>query len=124
MTEISNLLGKILESCEIFGGHTPNADGLRIAVAGGSVFELAHVQDCCEDVRLVDVCGDLDDLVGYPIAQAEVAHSDAGEVMPESSTWTFYKLGTVMGCVTLRFLGRSNGYYSETADFYQVKGRV
>jgi hypothetical protein len=87
--------------------------------AEGRWVKFFHDSDCCETVAIEDVCGDLADLLGTPILHAEeVSSTDApvpvGEYgTPESYTWTFYKFDTIKGSVTVRWLGQSNGYYSE-----------
>lgn len=103
------------------------ADEMLFETVSGKQFKLYHSQDCCESVRVEDIVGDLSDLIGAPILEAEdVSSSDtdpAGYKVPEwrdSYTWTFYKLRTINGGVTIRWLGESNGYYSESVDFARV----
>jgi len=97
-------------------------DGLLAMTVANSerVVRFAHYQDCCEHVRLEDVVGDLNDLIGTPIVVAEEVSSppdpEGVEYSDNSHTWTFYKLRTAKGDVTLRFLGESSGYYSESVD--------
>ena len=80
-------------------------------------FVFFHQQDCCESVSIADVCGDLQDLVGEPLLLAEevegVTPVDFNEMEHDSVTWTFYKFATRKGYVDVRWLGESNGYYSE-----------
>nr|WP_017154536.1 hypothetical protein [Bacillus bingmayongensis] len=83
-----------------------------------------HEQDCCESVGIEDIIGDLEDLIGSPITMAEEISQDGPENDWGSSTWTFYKLATIKGYVTLRWLGESNGYYSESVSFVQVEGEL
>jgi hypothetical protein len=89
----------------------------------GRTFEMCHDQDCCESVGVVDVVGDIAALVGYNLTEVEAVENpqDAPDLGDrESYTWTFYKLGTVKGRVTLRWLGESNGYYGESVQFYET----
>jgi hypothetical protein len=94
----------------------------------GRKFKLYHYQNCCESVSVEDVCGNIDDLVGHPILLAEeFTNSDENPPDAEidtgrhaSFTWTFYKLATVKGHVTIRWYGGSNGCYSESVDLVEI----
>ena len=116
------------ESIEIIKGMTMTAvrqvenDQIIFETIEGQTFRLYHSQDCCESVYIEDVVGDLDDLIGSPILMAEQVTSDTNpedieKTYQDSFTWTFYKLATIKGSVTIRWYGESNGYYSESVDF-------
>ncbi len=79
-----------------------------------------HTQNCCESVEVSEVIGDVKDLIGSPILLAE---ERTNKECPEefvSQTWTFYELRTIKGSVTIRWLGESNGYYSEDVEFEEI----
>lgn len=140
MSGIERLKG--FEIAEI-RGMEPNSGEVTFVMRDGREFIMNHDQDCCESVNLIDVVGDKDDLIGEIITEAEAvsrsgeAHYDyenakytgdknwpegVPEVMGDSSwTWTFYKLGTRKGSITLRWFGSSNGYYGEEVSF-RLKG--
>ena len=77
----------------------------------------------------MDIVGELDDLIGEPILLAEEISNESGinpsgVTIPESQesfTWTFYKLGTIKGCVTISWYGESNGYYNESVSFCGIE---
>lgn len=105
-----------------------NGDSITFYAEDGSEYSLFHDQNCCEHVYVEDVIGDFNDLLGTPLTMAEeVSNFDPPPLFPdgyepESYTWTFYKLATVKGYVTIRFFGESNGYYSESVSFGVIKG--
>lgn len=95
-----------------------NQDELIFYLSDSSGYRFTHDQECCESVYIEDVCGELNDLVGSPILQAEEVSQKGDSVNSEDSeTWTFYKFQTAKGSVTVRWIGSSNGYYSERVDF-------
>jgi hypothetical protein len=95
---------------------------MTFETATGERFMFAHSQDCCERVDINDIVGDLQDLCGEPLLVAEQVQGetpvDFEEEYHESVTWTFYKFATRKGYVDVRWLGESNGYYSESVDLF------
>lgn len=90
-------------------------------------FAIMHMQDCCEEVYIQDITGSLNSLLNYPITMSEIITNNATPKYKseDSATWTFIKLATIKGYVTIRFYGASNGYYCEDAELYkliEVKG--
>ena len=95
-------------------------DGEMVFENATERYVFTHDQDCCETVDINDVVGDLSDLEGVPLLVAEEV---SGATEPEaehyeSYTYTFYKFATRRGYVDVRWLGESNGYYSEGVDLH------
>lgn len=127
---IDAMLGETL--VEVVGMEA-GSEEITFHTASGRTFRMYHSQDCCESVYLDDVTGDPADLLNTRLLKSEEVSSDewyiteqvamqleGREQSYESHTWTFYHLATLKGYVTLRWLGVSNGYYSEGVDFCEV----
>jgi hypothetical protein len=119
--KFESLVGKTLAG--IYG--SKGDESLTFTTVDGEEFVMYYEHDCCAFCSVEDICGDLNDLIGSPIVQAE--ESTSGDNPPdadpeltqyqESFTWTFYRLATVKGSVVIRWYGSSNGYYSESVTF-------
>lgn len=105
----STLEGKTLTAIENRGNE------IIFTTSDGEKFRQYHDQDCCEVVIVEDVVGDLEDLIGSEIIAA--TESSSNTEVDDSTTWTFYNIGTIKGWVTIRWNGNSNGYYSESVSF-------
>ena len=117
--KFEELKGKTIVKIE---GMEKDSDCIEFFCSDGTKYVMDHEQDCCESVYVEDVCGDVEDLLNSPILLAdEVKNADVPALnkYEESWTWTFYKLATIKGTVTLRWYGASNGYYSEEVDFHK-----
>jgi hypothetical protein len=123
MSNFKELKGQIIKS--IVGLEKDSAEVIFETDAGRYI--MYHSEDCCEDVSIEDVIGDVDDLIGSQILLAEKIESNKNpdgiekEFQDDSFTWTFYKLSTIKGSVTIRWYGESNGYYSESVDFEKTE---
>lgn len=93
------------------------------------IFKMYHDQDCCESVNIESITGaPLTDHIGHRINHAECSESKEPieGAMPEyidSFTWSFYKIGSMGGWTDIRWYGESNGYYSESVDFLEIKNK-
>ena len=112
LAKIESMVGKVFT--RVTGGV---GDGEMVFENATERFVFFHSQDCCESVDINDIVGDLEDLAGEPLLLAEEVSGetpvDFNEMDHESVTWTFYKFATRKGYVDVRWLGESNGYYSE-----------
>ena len=115
----SDLQGKTLVS--IKGGEGDEV--IYFTTTEGEEYRLIYHQHCCASCCIEDIVGDLADLIGNPILVAEEVNDDGDGSLSEydeSYTWTYYKLNTIKGGVTIRWYGSSNGYYSEKATFEKL----
>ena len=116
--------GKTITSIRINASETE----IDFICEDGTKYKMLHFQECCEAVTIESIDGDIRDLLNTPLLMFEKVSSDQDESKPpshlvvdDSYTWTFYKLATIKGYVTIRWFGTSNGYYSEEVDFIEVK---
>lgn len=116
-TPVSDLIGKTLTKISVESEYS--LKNKIVFESQDEVYEMYHEQDCCEVVSIEDIEGDLNDLVGVPILNAEES-TKSGETDYGSETWTFYKFATINGYVTIRWYGESNGYYSEAVNFVKL----
>lgn len=93
-------------------GLEEGSEKIRIYFDDGSKIEMFHEQECCENVYLLDFDNDELMLKFATLLSFEEA-VERGEVQEGTATWTFYKLTTDRGHMTMRWYGESNGYYSE-----------
>lgn len=113
-----DLKGKVITKIT---GASSGSENITFLLSDGAVVRLYHEQDCSGSVTVEDVVGDIQDLLGTEILLAEEVTSkenpiDVNKDYQDSFTWTFYKLATINGSVTIRWYGESNGNYSEVVD--------
>lgn len=107
------LIGEIITKIE---GTKEGSEEIRFTLENGNILRMYHEQDCCEYVRVEDIGGNIEDLIGKPILLAEEVTNEGDLEWGDTCTWTWYHFATIKGYVTIRWFGESNGYYSERVD--------
>ena len=117
--KFSDLKGKIIVE---ISGLKPESEEIYFKTSDGKQYIMyGDEPKCCAHVSVDDVIGDVEDLLNTPILQAEVSTRHSREDEDDSYTWTFYKLATIKGYVTIKWYGSSNGYYSEEVSFKEYE---
>lgn len=114
----NTLVGKTI--LKVLGG--VGSERLVFFTSAG-VFQLYHDQDCCESVRVEDIEGRLEKLVGHTIRSAEETSASFDSTKNEDPIcWTFYRITTDAwdANTVIRWFGTSNGYYSTRVDFVEL----
>lgn len=116
--KFEELKGCILKKVSI----NEHNDEIIFETEDGRTFKMLHFQDCCESVSIDQIDGNFNDLIGEEILDAyESSESKEDSEWGESQTWTFYRISTFSGTVSIKWFGVSNGYYSESVDFVELK---
>lgn len=100
-------------------GAEKGSERVTFTFSNGAKALMFHAQECCETVDLEDISGGINDLIGSPLVEAQESTKSTDPSTnrwSESHTWTFYRFATAKGWVVFRWLGESNGYYSESVD--------
>ena len=113
--DFGGLVGKRIRAVV---GLEVGSDTVYFDCQDGSAYVMYHRQDCCENVSVEEVVGDVADLFDAEVLSAEEsANTDNPPECNDDFLWTFYRITTSKGLVVIRWLGTSNGYYGVNVSF-------
>lgn len=114
---LENNVGRV--PVDIVGAEEDSDEVFFVFNDGGPVVKIYHCYDYGESVSINEVIGEPEDLIGYPLVVCDESDEEPTEEEKaqsdqlDRSTWTFYRFANHGGSLCLRWLGSSNGYYSE-----------
>ena len=115
--EFSALVGEVLDSVDI----DREENQILLTTRSGRKFVVYHEQDCCETVAISGQDGSFDKLIGKPLIEArDFAVDTTEEGIDDSQTTTTLVFRVDDQTVISRWIGDSNGYYSESVDIAEL----
>ncbi len=114
--EFSALVGEVLDAVDI----DREENQILLTTRSGRRFLVYHEQDCCETVAISGQDGSFDRLIGKPIVEARDFAVDTGDDEIDSQTTTTLVFRVDDQTVISRWIGDSNGYYSESVDIAEL----
>jgi hypothetical protein len=115
--EFSALVGEVLDAVDI----DREENQILLTTRSGRRFLVYHEQDCCETVAISGQDGNFDKLIGKPLVEArDFAVDTTEEGIDDSQTTTTLVFRVDDQTVISRWIGDSNGYYSESVDIAEL----
>lgn len=111
--DISSLQGETLSYVD------QSDDQILLTTKSGRKIMIYHEQDCCESVRIEDTEGNWKDLIGRVLLYVGEDTDDV-ELDWGSGTKTTFTFKVDGDTVISRWIGESNGYYSEKVDIKEL----
>ena len=110
------LVGEVLDAVDI----DRKENQILLTTRSGRRFLVYHEQECCEKVAIFGQDGSFDKLIGKPIVEARDIAVDTGDDELDSQTTTTLVFRVDDQTVISRWVGDSNGYYSERVDIAEL----
>ena len=120
MSDFYELIGKTITQIE-----QCTSERIVFHINDGTAYESVHLRCCCESVGVHHIEGNIDEVIGLLVVEAEETQDNDNkpDELADSWTWTHQRIKTVRGEVTFHWLGESNGYYGETPYFQLTHGK-
>jgi hypothetical protein len=115
-TDLSVLKGEILTEIDC----DENDEVILLTTESGRQFKLYHSQDCCERVYIQEF-DNYKALIGKKIIEVTDEENDVSKDYYDSATETVITFRVNDATVINRWIGESNGYYSERVNFMEIK---
>lgn len=112
--DVNDIKGKVIKTVEFI----TEDDNIEFTTEDGTVYIMCHIQDCCECVE-IESHSDLSKMVGAEVEDYEEESQQEDLDDCDSQTTTVCTFYTSKGSFRITWVGRSNGYYSETPTFYK-----
>lgn len=96
-------------------------DAIYFELENDTLVIFKHNRECCEEVNIKDIVGNLRDLIGEPLLEAEVVINENEGTRSDRQQNTFFKFTTCKANVNVSWFGTDNGYYSTTVSMRQVE---
>jgi len=115
--KFNELVGKVFK--DVYLNEDADNQFILFKVSDTEIYQMYHWHECCENVYINDINGDIADLIGSEILHFE-ERKNCRDIDSGSETWTFYDIQTKAGSVNIKWHGESNGFYSESVSFVKL----